>query len=482
MTNDNSSEFFTPPVLSISESYSDITPIFGSTRGFAQLYRASKDGKLFILKGLKAEYQGVALYEELLRKEYELGYMLDHQYIRKSYGFTTLDGMGSIIIMEYISGRTLREYITSEKHTLVERRTIVKQMCEAVDFAHKQQIVHRDLKPENIIITHNGDNVKVIDFGLSDSDSYISLKEPAGSMRYAAPEVLQGRAFDNRADIYSIGVIISELFHDTRACHDIVGRCTMFEPQMRYASVMAVAEAMRPSRRSYVYPLIIFVLVIVAYLAYTTSQMMSRQEYAQVLIPSAVVDEVSDEEFARRQVLSSHFYEVINGRYLELMNEMYALNCTAEELPNLDTLSSDFQVEYLALLDSMFVGIETSSLYVNARRNLSSHNLEMFTIMRNSYRATFWLNNERLFKASQDSLARALRQLHTPPKIASDYSQLTFDKQQIERRRYEQLLTEYKIATTQQWAILYRKGRGLSPMPTYLYDYYRDELSDLGSL
>ena len=71
--------------------------------------------------------------------------------------------------------------------------------------------MHRDLKPENILVTYNGQNVKVIDFGLSDADSYNVFKAPAGTKAYASPELLAGESVDSRTDIWSLGVIINEI-------------------------------------------------------------------------------------------------------------------------------------------------------------------------------------------------------------------------------------------------------------------------------
>ena len=71
--------------------------------------------------------------------------------------------------------------------------------------------MHRDLKPENILITGNGENVKLIDFGLADSDSYAVLKQPAGTIGYMAPEQAQVAKADVRNDIYSLGVIMKQM-------------------------------------------------------------------------------------------------------------------------------------------------------------------------------------------------------------------------------------------------------------------------------
>jgi serine/threonine protein kinase len=99
-------------------------------------------------------------------------------------------------------------YISSE---------IFKEILESVDYLHKQNVIHRDLKPNNILITDgiNRRFVKIADFGLAtihDSEGQTHTKYK-GTIRYAAPEVMRTRNYDMKADIYSLGVILQELFN-----------------------------------------------------------------------------------------------------------------------------------------------------------------------------------------------------------------------------------------------------------------------------
>ena len=91
------------------------------------------------------------------------------------------------------------------------------ETLESVDYLHKQKVIHRDLKPNNILITNgmNGRFVKIADFGLAtfhefDGQSHTKYK---GTIRYAAPEVMSSKKYDTKADIYSLGVILQELFN-----------------------------------------------------------------------------------------------------------------------------------------------------------------------------------------------------------------------------------------------------------------------------
>ncbi len=103
---------------------------------------------------------------------------------------------------------TLGYYISSQ---------LFEEILESVDYLHKQKVIHRDLKPNNILITDgmNGRFVKIADFGLAtihefDGQSHTKYK---GTQRYVAPEVMRRRNYDMKADIYSLGVILQELFN-----------------------------------------------------------------------------------------------------------------------------------------------------------------------------------------------------------------------------------------------------------------------------
>ena len=133
---------------------------------------------------------------------------------------------------------------------------IINELCSALQYIHSKQIVHRDLKPDNILITHNGNNVKLIDFSLSDCDDYDVLKLPAGTRYYLAPEMLQPDvSLDLRADIYSLGVIIGEMATvlKDKQLAAVSRKCTRRKREKRYASVAEVANAVTAPRRKRFY-------------------------------------------------------------------------------------------------------------------------------------------------------------------------------------------------------------------------------------
>jgi len=223
----------------VTSSFVNISNVFTSyteipSKGFNQLYKAKRYGKWFVLKGLKLEYRNEPIYMELLTKEFELGILMEHQNIAHTIAFEDDTVAGPCIVMEYVDGCTLREFL-AQKPSRKIRMKIVHDLLEAMSYYHNLQIIHRDLKPDNILITHNGQNVKIIDFGLADSDYHSVLKQPAGSNKYAAPEQLDAKVtIDCRADIYAFGVILRQIFPNGYG--GIIRKCTNPDREQRYGN------------------------------------------------------------------------------------------------------------------------------------------------------------------------------------------------------------------------------------------------------
>lgn len=234
-----SSIFFTSPEMP-QASVLQIEPLSTSARGFSELYRANRDGKFRVLKALKNEYRGNPIFETLLRKEFEIGYQLDHPAICGVLAYTSVEGLGNCIEMEWVDGCTLTRLLAEGPLGRELEEKIICELCDALSYIHHKQIIHRDLKPDNILITHNGKNVKIIDFGLSDSDYHSSHKESAGTVVYAAPELLKGEEVTSLADIYSVGEILKQ-FSGRYA--SVARICTGYRPESRYQSAEAVKIA-----------------------------------------------------------------------------------------------------------------------------------------------------------------------------------------------------------------------------------------------
>lgn len=230
----------------LSADFSDVwsKPELLSSEGHNALYVATRFGRKYVLKALAEPYRESTPHIELLRKEFSIGVAVDHPNIVRLLDFGHMDSIGWYIRMEYIDGITLNQFLETRPSATIRRR-ILEQLLDALAFLHERQIIHRDIKPANILITRNGSTVKLIDFGVSDTDDYVTFKQPAGSMTFIAPEQLAGQPIDNRADIYAVGKIISLLFpHRYRY---IARKCTRVNPADRYSSCAQVLRAIKRS-------------------------------------------------------------------------------------------------------------------------------------------------------------------------------------------------------------------------------------------
>lgn len=243
---ENLSSGFIDTEISKEDAFSGVAPIYTSVSGYTCLYVGVRYGKKHILKTLSPSYRSEKFYEQALRKEFAIGYQLEHPHIAHTMGWEVVDGIGPCIIMEYVDGETLRDFMAKGRLTEELARKIIGELCNALQYLHTKQVIHRDLKPENIMITHNGNNVKLIDFSLSDCDDYTLLKLPAGTRYYMAPEtLLPDTKADLRADIYSLGIIIGEMASLLKSRHlaAVSRKCTRQAREKRYTSDMAVFRA-----------------------------------------------------------------------------------------------------------------------------------------------------------------------------------------------------------------------------------------------
>jgi len=231
-------------VTGISPYFTDIEII--PTEGYSLLARAKRYGRWWMLKGLKEEYRGQLVYRTLLEKEFSILVDMQHPGIVVATGMETVRDLGLCIVMEWIDGTTLKEWLRG-KHSRVEKRDVALQLMEALAYVHSKQTAHRDLKPSNVLITRNGRQIKLIDFGLSDTDQYDILKQPAGSAGYVSPEQQAVAKADVRNDVYSLGCLLADL-HLGMMYAGVVRRCRA-KAERRYQSVAAVERAFRRCAR-----------------------------------------------------------------------------------------------------------------------------------------------------------------------------------------------------------------------------------------
>lgn len=241
--------FFSDPPCGMT-TVSGLECIYCSESGPSILYRTAREGKFRVLKALKEEHRNDPFYQSLLRKEFEIGWELDHPGICKTLDFREVDGLGPCIELEWVDGCTLEELYARGPVEKTLERQLFCELCDALSYLHHKQVFHRDLKPENILVTHKGSHIKLIDFGLSDTDTHATHKESAGTVVYASPEVLRGEPADARSDIFSLGRILFEVSDRYTA---VALRCMDRRPEKRYASAEEVKEALLKKRPTWIW-------------------------------------------------------------------------------------------------------------------------------------------------------------------------------------------------------------------------------------
>ena len=183
--------------------------------GMANVYRCTDtiDDREVAIKILKDEYLNNEEFIRRFKNESKAIAMLSHPNIVKVYDVSFGD-MIQYIVMEYIDGITLKEYI--DRQGIIEWKDalhLTTQILKALQHAHECGIVHRDIKPQNIMLLQDG-TIKVTDFGIarfSDKATRTMTEQAIGSVHYIAPEQARGDVTDGKTDIYSVGVMLYEM-------------------------------------------------------------------------------------------------------------------------------------------------------------------------------------------------------------------------------------------------------------------------------
>lgn len=183
--------------------------------GMALVYKAKCQllNRFVAVKILRQEFTKDEEFIKRFKRESLAAASLSHPNVVGIYDVGEQEGI-YYIVMEYVSGKTLKEYIKeNEKLNYREVLNISTQIANALDHAHKNGVIHRDIKPHNILVTE--DNIiKVTDFGIaraSNSSTIANTGSIMGSVHYFSPEQARGGYSDHRTDIYSLGVVIYEM-------------------------------------------------------------------------------------------------------------------------------------------------------------------------------------------------------------------------------------------------------------------------------
>ncbi len=234
--------------------FSNISEAYVSKSGFNRIFSAVRYGKRYMLKCLKPDFAYTPTYRQALMKEFEIGLQLDHPNICRTISMEPVGELGECIVMECVDGETLEAAVESGNMTEEKARKTAGQLLDAMEYIHAKQTVHRDLKPSNIMLTHRGGDVKIIDFGLSDSETFCVLKIPAGTRGYMAPEQLKPDAqSDPSADIYSFGKVLEYMAEAVRSksLARVGQKCAAADRARRPADIAQVRRLMADGERSF---------------------------------------------------------------------------------------------------------------------------------------------------------------------------------------------------------------------------------------
>ena len=199
----------------------EVKELIGSG-GMANVYKAVMlghngpvpAGTVVAVKVLRREYMHDPDLVRRFKNESKAISLLNHPNIVKVYDVSVSDDL-QYIVMEYVDGMTLREYLNERGGKLTSRETVhfISQILKALEHAHANGVVHRDIKPQNIMLLDNG-QLRMMDFGIariSRADNQLSGGKAMGSVHYISPEQAKGDETDCKSDIYSVGVMMYEM-------------------------------------------------------------------------------------------------------------------------------------------------------------------------------------------------------------------------------------------------------------------------------
>ncbi len=204
------------PGQTLGDRYTILERIGEGAMGTVFRARDQKLDEAVALKVLKPGMAGDAEQLERMKSEIRLARRITHPNVLRTHDFWEIDGQ-PVISMEYVRGITLSQLLESSgRLSLAAGLRVCTQVLQGLEAAHAAGVLHRDIKPANIILDQAG-NARLMDFGIARQamQQGQDLTQPGtlvGTANYMAPEVILGKAADARSDLYSVGVMMNEIF------------------------------------------------------------------------------------------------------------------------------------------------------------------------------------------------------------------------------------------------------------------------------
>lgn len=225
--------------------------------GMATVWMAqdTRLGRPVAVKVISDALAAQAPYVERFRREARIAAGLSHPNLVKVYDFGS-DGERPFLVMEYIQGVTLGEEATGAASAgpRVDSQTLARELLDALGHIHAAGIVHRDIKPTNVLVGPDG-RPRLTDFGIAQADDSTALTEAGqviGTLKYLAPEVARGRPATPQSDLYSLGVLLTEVAagHKSPSLARLIDRLMAADPSQRPSSAAQALLALDPAADS----------------------------------------------------------------------------------------------------------------------------------------------------------------------------------------------------------------------------------------
>jgi len=223
--------------------------------GMASVWLAHDDRleRLVAIKVMSDSLAADPSYARRFEREARTAAGLSHPNLVRVFDYET-EGARPALVMEYVEGGTLAAAIEGGAPTSIDRETLARELLEALAHVHEAGIVHRDVKPANVLIGRDG-RARLTDFGIAQPEDATRLTQIGaviGTIKYLAPEVIQGADASPASDLYAAGVVLRECAGESPPARlaRLVERLTQTEPGQRPRSARAALDELGASPRA----------------------------------------------------------------------------------------------------------------------------------------------------------------------------------------------------------------------------------------